>query len=555
MSGHMVVTASHAQPDYKVPWMLFDKEFYQSEMARLLVSDTIKLDPIDYDLYKGGLRYYHGEISRDEAIARLSQRKEDGVFLLRVGSNGAHVISVICKGEPIHIEIKAGRRGGVCLGQHAPKEYPDIAQMILACVGQKIQGFDVSFMIPIPPSTRNLYDPSKGHVARKDSTSSMSSLDKSPGPKERREKKKKKTKKLNVPQRPPVVLADMQVGEIRFLLEQHGIDYRDATNRTQLEALATGLEWPDLERSRSVGSRARSVSPGSGEPDPLAALRPPGNAMSAKSSLSLPAGSTLGRRKSTGAMAAKPTADGGSGGGLSLFQQYKQRSVGADLHAPSSATLAAPPPTRARAQSAGSAAKRPSQTTPANRSRALRDDSRATDTGDTTSGAAGTDNTGNADGDDDDADSPHRLSVMATAFFSNLFAEAAAETSDTDADTETPAGLPQVHEGDESEAPPCHTPDATPTPRPASPPKPPVVGDPNATSSEDSDSESDASDDEDGNDGAASASAAGPAAGGDSRAAFHANVADTATAPSDADKAAERAARRRQKLLALAGGV
>lgn len=47
-------------------------------MARLLVSDTIKLDPIDYDLYKGGLRYFHGGISREEAIARLSQRQEDG---------------------------------------------------------------------------------------------------------------------------------------------------------------------------------------------------------------------------------------------------------------------------------------------------------------------------------------------------------------------------------------------------------------------------------------------------------------------------------------------
>lgn len=40
-----------------------------------------------------------------------------------------------------------------------------------------------------------------------------------------------------------------------------------------------------------------------------------------------------------------------------------------------------------------------------------------------------------------------------------------------------------------------------------------------------------------------------------SRAAFHAKIAEPSSTTTDADKAAERAARRRRKLLELAGGV
>jgi len=41
------------------------------------------------------VRYFHGQISRDEATARLKERGTDGVFLVRTGSTGGAVISIL----------------------------------------------------------------------------------------------------------------------------------------------------------------------------------------------------------------------------------------------------------------------------------------------------------------------------------------------------------------------------------------------------------------------------------------------------------------------------
>lgn len=78
---------------YKIPYVLMDKDFAQSEMSSLLTDDAVELDPLDYDLKKGGIRYEHGRISREEAELRLARRGDDGCFLVRTGSNGSRVIS------------------------------------------------------------------------------------------------------------------------------------------------------------------------------------------------------------------------------------------------------------------------------------------------------------------------------------------------------------------------------------------------------------------------------------------------------------------------------
>ena len=80
--------------EYKIPYVLMDKAFAQNEMSSLLTDDAVELNPLDYDLKKGGIKYAHGSISRHEAELRLARRGNDGCFLVRVGSNGSRVLSV-----------------------------------------------------------------------------------------------------------------------------------------------------------------------------------------------------------------------------------------------------------------------------------------------------------------------------------------------------------------------------------------------------------------------------------------------------------------------------
>ncbi|EGD82471.1 hypothetical protein PTSG_03120 [Salpingoeca rosetta] len=57
--------------------------------------------------------YYHGTISREEAVRRLQNANTDGAFLLRMSATqaGAYTISLQSNGEIKHIRVKSTEEG------------------------------------------------------------------------------------------------------------------------------------------------------------------------------------------------------------------------------------------------------------------------------------------------------------------------------------------------------------------------------------------------------------------------------------------------------------
>lgn len=222
------------------------------------MDDEFKLDPEDYDFNKGGLLYFHGEISREEASARLTERKTDGVFLVRIGSTGQAVISIFSHGTEKHVQVKKGDHGGVCLG--SGPEMPSVTQMMIANFGREIPGVGIKFSIPIPPSTRIRTANMKPSVPEIKVNESEGVSTKNPF------QTAKSTNPFGSP--PPsqeqvdvVSTKDLTVGELRMLLQMHKIDYSMCNGRADLEMLATGLSWKSKKgRTTSLTGRPKTAS-------------------------------------------------------------------------------------------------------------------------------------------------------------------------------------------------------------------------------------------------------------------------------------------------------
>jgi len=507
MSQVHLVTASHLQPDYKLPWMLMTADRYEKEIEWYLITPNIEMSPDEYDRSKGGVKYFHDAISRDEAEARIRQRGELGAFLLRTGSQKQHVISAASKDGIVHIEVKVGPKGGKCLGKGS-REFADIAQMMMALFDRPIEGFPVRFEVPVPPSSRLIADELAADAG---------------APSVKKEKKKKKKKKKTEVRR--VALVDLPTYELRALLEQHGIPYHHVNSRVELEQLCNGLEIT-VPKAASGGHLSGSslvsmASTDSGPMSPDPSLLPP-----AAASLLPPPTSSLLPPPATSLLppSAKASTNESSGaGGMNLFNKYKAKATSPN------GGLSAPAAPRGRSSSARMAREKKRAVSPTSK-----DDLDSPSRPSPSAAAAAS--------PQPSPPKEQRLSAMAADFFGGLMAEATADGGDTT--TPSPAvtssaPLPVVSE----------------RPRPPSLPASPAAlgpdddSDEDTDDSDDSESETDTDDesDDDESDTRAFSSqlmqkmAKGPARG--------------RPPPPAGSAAAERQAKRKEKLRAIAQGL
>eukprot|EP00053_Salpingoeca_punica_P002603 m.38627 g.38627 ORF g.38627 m.38627 type:complete len:167 (-) comp11672_c0_seq2:400-900(-) len=112
-----------------------------------------KLDEVD----ESGVdrSYYHGTISREEAVARLQQANVDGTFLLRMSATekGAYTISLQAHGEIKHIRVNNVGNNKFSLGK-SKDEYDSIWDLIEAQLDRSLKstkGDDaVELVYPLP---------------------------------------------------------------------------------------------------------------------------------------------------------------------------------------------------------------------------------------------------------------------------------------------------------------------------------------------------------------------------------------------------------------------
>jgi len=97
-----------------------------------------KLDEVD----ESGVdrSYYHGKISREDAVKRLQTRNLDGAFLLRMSAtqDGVYTISLQAKGEIKHIRVTNAGEGTYSLGK-SKTQYDSIWDLIEAQLDQQLK--------------------------------------------------------------------------------------------------------------------------------------------------------------------------------------------------------------------------------------------------------------------------------------------------------------------------------------------------------------------------------------------------------------------------------
>eukprot|EP00035_Acanthoeca_spectabilis_P013950 m.263633 g.263633 ORF g.263633 m.263633 type:complete len:472 (+) comp16011_c1_seq3:193-1608(+) len=329
----------------------------------------------------------------------------------------------------------------------------------------------------------------------------------------KKKKKKKKQKEVR-----KIALADLNTHELRSLLDAHGITYHHVNSRADLEALCNGLEvkGPAIGTPLTSGSSLASMKSGtsidtvasndSGAVSPGPSLLPPSTA-----DLLPPAPSSL-----LPPSAKASTKDSG-GGGMNLFNKYK-----AKAGSPVGGGLLAPAPPRGRSSSARMAREDSKPSAPTQTAKSTDDiqiSSPKPPANDATSEASNGES--------------KRLSEMAADFFGGLFAEA----NGGDGPASPGPVLASVAEAPQTASQPARieTGDTT------------DDSDDSGSDTTDSDDDDDSSDDsDDGNSRAHSTEfmkklASGPPAG--------------RPPPPANSAAAERAAKRKEKLRAMAQGL
>eukprot|EP00049_Salpingoeca_infusionum_P002515 m.57728 g.57728 ORF g.57728 m.57728 type:complete len:204 (+) comp11625_c1_seq1:150-761(+) len=102
--------------------------------------------------------YYHGRITREEALERLEEARVDGTFLLRMSTSqeGVYTISVMQRGAVRHIRVVNGPRGGYALSnadhEFCPSIWQLISQQMNKTIASKHDAFDeISLRYPLRP--------------------------------------------------------------------------------------------------------------------------------------------------------------------------------------------------------------------------------------------------------------------------------------------------------------------------------------------------------------------------------------------------------------------
>ena len=100
--------------------------------------------------------YYHGTISREEAVRRLQKADTDGAFLLRMSATeeGAYTISLQSNGEIKHIRVK-NTKEGFSLGK-SKDVYDSIWDLVEAQLDKSLKSTKgdqaVQLVYPLPTS-------------------------------------------------------------------------------------------------------------------------------------------------------------------------------------------------------------------------------------------------------------------------------------------------------------------------------------------------------------------------------------------------------------------
>ncbi|EDQ88235.1 uncharacterized protein MONBRDRAFT_32892 [Monosiga brevicollis MX1] len=108
----------------------------------LFTSLTLKMSRKLVDVDESGVdrSYYHGTISREEAVRRLQEVNTDGAFLLRLSATqkDAYTISLQSNGEIKHIRVTNTSNGGYALGK-SKEEFESIWDLIEAQLDKSLK--------------------------------------------------------------------------------------------------------------------------------------------------------------------------------------------------------------------------------------------------------------------------------------------------------------------------------------------------------------------------------------------------------------------------------
>eukprot|EP00729_Bicosta_minor_P001488 gene1488-29601_t len=127
-----------------------------------------KLDEVD----ESGVdrSYFHGTISREQAVERLQSRNLDGAFLLRMSATqeGVYTISLQAKGEIKHIRVTNTANGEYSLGK-SKNTFAQIWDLIEAQLDQQLKSTkgdtEVQLIYPLVSDTEAVAPDVLAHAA------------------------------------------------------------------------------------------------------------------------------------------------------------------------------------------------------------------------------------------------------------------------------------------------------------------------------------------------------------------------------------------------------